>query len=139
MGLREERQAVGEEDGFELEAPKFFYGFPKFGGIRAILVGEEFQLIEVDQGIAHDEVTAIAPRGFSGCAAGEPNEEKSRDGIALFAPDIGLDFSLGGIRGMDGSLEDRPEREAVALVVSAGEGDGMDFGHGQQLRPCGNG
>ena len=104
MCLGEERQAVGEEDGVKVEIQEFSDGFPEFGGVGAILVGEEFELVEMDQSISEHEASAIAPGGFARGGTGEIDQGEPGQGLSIFQPKIRVDLSAGGFRSVDGDL-----------------------------------
>ena len=127
---------MGEEDGVEVQIQEFAGGFSEFGGAGAILVGEEFELVEMDHRISEHEVPAIAPGGFARCGTGEIDQGKSGQGIAILQPGIGFDLSTGGCRSVDGSLQCLLQGEAIPLVVSTGERNGMHPRHAQNLSPC---
>ena len=117
----------------EFQSQNFAGGAAKLGRVGAIFVREEFEGIEMDQSIADDEMFAIAPGGFARSGAGEFDEGKSRQRLSFFEPHIRLDFTTSSLRGVDRGQ--RFERQAFPLVVSVGEGDGVDFCDAENFGP----
>lgn len=123
---------MGKENGVELQAQKLAEGFSELSRMMAIFVGEEFEaIIEMEHRIPQDEVAAVAPSGLARGGARKFQKGKPRQNAAIFEPAIGVDFSPRGFRSMKGRAHRVLQGEAVALMVPAGEGDGMDVCHMQ--------
>lgn len=134
-GLCEKRESVGEENGLKIQREEFLCRAAELSGICAIFVGEEGESVEVDESISQHEMGSVAPGGLARGGPGEFEEGKACKGIVFREPHIGFHFPTGGLWSVDGGGEFFPEEQAFALMIAAGEGDGVESGHGKEFFP----